>query len=156
MPEKPSTVAVIALCLSIGSACFSIFQWWSNERQKKIDIAIDISKKYIQDRELEKGHLQVESSYLAKKTSDIPSGEEAYPAGVYLKYLEYVAFLANSDKLDEAYLSRALKCDIKITFRTLRFVQAAFGIDFNLPEIERFALRDQSHKQWIDCSGYQR
>jgi hypothetical protein len=51
MSEKPSVTAVLALLISLGTAAFSLYQWTAAQEEKKITIAVDISKSFLLDND---------------------------------------------------------------------------------------------------------
>lgn len=139
--DRPSWVAIIALCLSIGTATFSVFQWWSGTRETAINAAINVSQKYIQDSDLAKGRNELYELPLQKEGTHIPHGREAESIKAFILFLEYVSYLTNNERLDERYLLRALKCDVVQVKFKLDLVTHFYGIQFDLPDLNRFAER---------------
>jgi hypothetical protein len=112
--EKPSKVAIIALCLSIGTAAFSIYQWWSGQRASRIAAAVGISNRYIYPYDL--GERMYE-----ERQSASPDDMRRFEA--YSNRLEYIAFLANRDLIDADYIPQILQCDILFTSGIIKHLQ---------------------------------
>lgn len=108
MAEKPSMVAVIALCLSAATAVFSIYQWWSTQQESRINAAIDISKTYLRERDVINTLMFGVYVGWPRRLED----DELLKLARHLEFLNYVAFLGITEKLDRSYLSPALVCEI--------------------------------------------
>jgi hypothetical protein len=111
MVEKTSSTAIIALCISIATAAFSIYQWWYSQQDLKIIAAVDISRKY-QDIEKSLKNRQELLSYARNEPV-------AYTPEIvkYLQRLEYIAYLVIYDRIDLRYLAPDIKCDMLLSAR---------------------------------------
>lgn len=110
--EKPraSWQAQMAFYLSLATAAFSAFQWWNSKREHRINIAMELSRIYERDmprnlidaatEELHTDIYVTENNQLQNlKLTDVQFKELRY----YAASLEYVAFLANTGKIDPEY-----------------------------------------------------
>jgi hypothetical protein len=52
MANTSDLIATTALVVSILSAGFSVYQWDQSERESKIVAAIDVSRKYVEDKDI--------------------------------------------------------------------------------------------------------
>lgn len=111
MAEKASSTAIIALCISIGTAVFSIYQWWNGQTESRINAAIEISKNHLRDRDATVMAAVVKAAF----TKEDLSLQELMLIARRADELEYVAFLANHNKIDKTYLSTPINCDIVFT-----------------------------------------
>jgi hypothetical protein len=138
MAKESNTVAILALCVSIGTAAFSIYQWRSSQTESKINSAIEISKQYIRDKELSNGRNELISAQ-----EEIPTAgtAAAYSFREYIDYLEYISYLANNSRVDEQYISPTLQCDIWEASVLLVDIGKKHSIKFDEPEINIFAGR---------------
>jgi hypothetical protein len=129
MAEKPSTVAIVALCLSIGTAAFAVFQWWKGTQDSRINAAIELSNKHIAETTVSGSAIPD----LARKQL-IGTGT----AERYINRLEYTAYLANDGRIDVNYLALSLRCEIAALPNKLlgdgRYV---------VPESAKFAAREK-------------
>jgi hypothetical protein len=111
LAEKTRVLSLAALCISIVSAAFSIFQWWNGEREALINVAINFSTDHAKYRD----NATESATIKAIIGKDPLSNEELLLVANRADQYEYIAFLANSNRLDKSYLSVALKCDIILT-----------------------------------------
>jgi predicted ATP-binding protein involved in virulence len=108
---KSSPTAIVALCISIASAVFSFFQWWNSRAESRINAAIEVSKANLRERDL-----NTMAAVIKVLTSNEPlTAKEMLLLGDHADQLEYIAFLANTGKLDKSYLSVSIVCDVAIT-----------------------------------------
>jgi hypothetical protein len=121
--EKASAVAKIALLVSTGTAIFSAFQWWSSRQESRITAAIEISRNYIRDRDINTTSMLFA---LATGVKFDPEPPDMLKIGHHADFLEYVALLTLTNKLDKAYLAPALICDITNADAALRIVGKRF------------------------------
>jgi hypothetical protein len=122
MAEPASSVAKIALLVSVGTALFSAFQWWNSRQENRINAAIEISRNYLRDRDY-----QVTSTLYSVGASKFDPGTLDMPRiGHHLEFLEYVALLTLTNKIDKTYLSPALICDIAQAEGALRIIGKRF------------------------------
>jgi hypothetical protein len=133
-----SASAVIALCISIVTAAFSFYQWWTAEDESRIAAAIEISRNYFSE-----AHQQPIRAIVAAALDKIDDSNVAASALMATNYLEYVAFLANSKRIDARYLSQDIKCDMNFAREgtrniTKRYHYLATGAVF--PQIDKFLL----------------
>jgi hypothetical protein len=113
MAEKASPTAIVALCISIVTAAFSIYQWWNSERESRVTTAIEISKDYLRQAENNQKILPIVLKFYIG--NERPSMEEILALTGHADNLQYIAFLANTGKLDKSYLSLNLICDMIFT-----------------------------------------
>jgi hypothetical protein len=109
--QTPSLTAVVALCLSAMTALFSGYQWWHNQLENRIGATIELSNVYLRDPELV-GEQRVISNMIAPEYK--ASDEDRALAYHYMRRLQYIAHLANTERLDAEYLSSTIKCDIAV------------------------------------------
>jgi hypothetical protein len=110
MAAKKDPIAIVALCISIVTAVFSVYQWWNNEKESRVNAAIEISRNNLKDRDE-----RTMAAVVKIITGNEISLEDAMLISLHADQLEYIAFLANANKLDKSYLSVALNCDIVLT-----------------------------------------
>ncbi len=146
MAEKASRTAIIALCISIGTAGFSIYQWWNGQAEGRISAAIEISKNHLRDRELKVMASIVKAAF----TEDNLSTEELLMIGHHADELEYVAFLANHDKIDKSYLSLPITCDIVLTSKASERLKQLIPTMAKSPEHQ---MRDFSRTAVCDLNS---
>ena len=77
------------------SIVFSFFQWWSSEQKNRISAAIDLSKMYLSDREMNSRYLLLFNYEPGAKRD----GEEYLRERAYVDFLNYVAHLANEGNM---------------------------------------------------------
>jgi hypothetical protein len=109
--ERPSTVAIIALVVSILTASFSIFQWWTADKELRKTAAIEFSMKFLADEKLEVGFEAVGDSHAVKY-----DGNSIGEASRYLKTIEYMSWLINTGRYDASYVAPAVLCNIFFTY----------------------------------------
>ncbi len=110
MTDKSNGLAVAALIISIGTAAFSIYQWWNSERSSRINAAMEVSKHYLEDKELNAARMEINMMVSVKQQT--VSVESSLATRAYISWLNYVAFLSNNERLDPDYLAELLTCDI--------------------------------------------
>lgn len=103
--DKPSTIAIIALCLSIVTAIFSGFQWWNGQRESRIAAAVDISKNFVRSQDP-----KIPESLFALTSGKDLNSERLTVVFRAIGEAEYLAYLTNRDRVDFEYLSQAVKC----------------------------------------------
>jgi hypothetical protein len=115
MAEKASTTAIVALCISIGTAAFSVYQWWNSQQELRISVAVNMATQYVQDPTVQ---LQRESLYavlISAPDQGLPIKQEDRDRLLLLiNRLEYIAQLANASRLNEKFLPHSVKCDIQL------------------------------------------
>jgi hypothetical protein len=143
MAESPSKTAKVALAISILTACFSIFQWWNTEKEARISAAIDVSRNYYKDLNLP----QVHALMKAYVGGDL-SHDELQLFVREADYLNYIAKLANENKLDKTFLSRDIHCAMLLTLQAhdndAKWYDAPVASGLDRPDLRKFA-------QSIDC-----
>ena len=99
-------IAVVSLVIAVGGSVFSVYQYWRSDRQARIQAAIDISQKHIQD--------VLCPSCLRGRFESGTIGAADYFPKIEASYgrLEYAAFPANGRLADRDYYSMVLTCDI--------------------------------------------
>jgi hypothetical protein len=105
MAEPTSVTAKVALFISIGTAAFSIYQWWNTQREDRIKNAIEISKSYYKDNDTPT-QLALMLAYKGQKVSP----QQILLIGQMTDQMEYIALLTNHGKLDRDFLSQDIQC----------------------------------------------
>lgn len=116
---EPPYVAIIALLVSIGTACFSVYQWEGTESAAKRDAAIDFSVKLLDDEKMTdaQNEMLVLKTELNNPYSHEPLDlDKVYLARRYLSKMEYVAYLINSGRLDIHYVAPYVRCNIEFAW----------------------------------------
>jgi hypothetical protein len=108
MSRLTDRLAVAAFCLSIGTAAFSIFQWWNTEKQNRITAAIELSKNFIKDTDPE----TVEAVWAAAKSPAKISVNQLTLFAKFGDQLNYIALLANKGRIDRDYLHPSIDCSV--------------------------------------------
>jgi hypothetical protein len=118
---KTKPIAIIALLLSIATATFSVYQWWSGRRDAYINNTIELSKSYIEKYhdndskaiatvfKMRDEALKHEGEFMYEYAIDKNAKEQFWQTW---SRLSYVAFLANRGRLDADYMPMELKCSI--------------------------------------------
>lgn len=116
MAEKPSWTAVVALGLSalsivitLGSVGFTAYQWSYMQHQTQISAAVELSRIYLIDKEIAQRFALVLEASPAEAKGNY---EKFLAARAYIDFVEYIAFLINHNRADNAYLAVRIKCDI--------------------------------------------
>lgn len=141
MSDRASPTAIVALCISIASACLSLFQWWHAQSEARVVAAIEISRHHSKEV---KGGIGVLLAYQHKKTSEDQVLDIVSAAGQY----DEIAFLANRGRLDERYLSENLKCGFVFAngaVEHLNSLPEQQGRPLVYPELKKMAVR-------MDCT----
>lgn len=114
MSERASPTAIIALCISIGTAGFSAFQWWNNERAARINSAIDISKYYMKEKNTEvAAHVYwAARGEIGEKEKEKFRKENRDGVARHYNFLYYVALLSDTDTISKDHLWIELQCDV--------------------------------------------
>jgi hypothetical protein len=114
MAKKPITVAIFALGLSIWSTGLSGYQFWNSRRESRITTAVEISRNYLKDRDVETAAL-IFSINRDEQTGVVLATEQLHRIIRHFDVFEYVALLVLNDRLDRSYLSESLICDMAWT-----------------------------------------
>jgi hypothetical protein len=131
MAEPASVIAKVALFISIGTAAFSIYQWWNTQREDRIKNAIEISKSYYKDVDT----LTQRAVMLAYKGQKV-SPQQILLIGQMTDQMEYIALLTNHGKLDQDFLSQDIQC-------AMLFVLGAHAqLKTTFPPLEEVKLRE--------------
>jgi hypothetical protein len=138
--EKPtSTIAVIALFVSISTAGFSFFQWWNSEREARINAAIEISRTFNNRPPLTKEE---------DDTPPVPGGQLSPAQATFLMRIvdrsDYIAYLVNHRRVDFDYLSANVKCGLFAAYKEFAQQKATHKIDLTFTDLERFSARVES------------
>jgi hypothetical protein len=136
--EKPSSVAIIALCISIGTAAFSVYQFWNSQREDRIRTAVEISRNFAHDQD----ELAIEAIVIADLHKSKLSNEQLIRLAKLGDQLEYVSFLANTKRIDEEYLSSSIKCTILFFNMAIDNLKDVTGLD-QRDQITKFSSRVQ-------------
>jgi hypothetical protein len=119
---KAPTVAIIALCVSLATAAFSVLQWWYNQKATKAAAAVEVSKTYMRERD----EKQMGEEYMAfvalKQRKDAGEWHPIYENKItFLGWqFNYIVFLVEKGMLDKNYLSPIMKCDMMVTAEIIR------------------------------------
>jgi hypothetical protein len=111
--EAPSWQAQVAFYLSIALALFQLFQFVHSEREASIVASIDIGKKYLSDTEVMKGRymaIRIVRNEMVMSAAVTPADVDAW--NQYILNIGYIAELLDKGRLDRAYLTDAIVCDI--------------------------------------------
>jgi hypothetical protein len=136
MARNPDWISISALVISAGTAVFSTYQWFTNQREISVNSAVDISTKYMTDPQI---NLLRSHYYQAKKHTDDQSKQELPTLISYVRYIEFVTRLINTDKIDVHYVSPELLCDIQFESESKKPVIDQFAIDTD--EFSKFKKR---------------
>jgi len=134
MAEKSNVIAIVALCISIGSAAFSLYQWWNSQTDSKINAAIEISKNYIQDRDQERP-IHLLSLRLNPKNKF--TSEQSEELSRYMARLEYYALLINNRRVDETFVAWVIVCDMSLVLAWSKLVKGDPPVQA-MPETEKY------------------
>jgi hypothetical protein len=132
-------LAVFGSVLSVTTAIFSAFQWWGGQRDIRINAAIDISRKYIEDGDLAKGRKEL---FAAQQKTPTAGSPEADAMLTYIRFLEYVSYLANTGRVDDTYLIASMRCDIwqaNVALKAMTERVNKKEFKFERPDITRFS-----------------
>jgi hypothetical protein len=123
--NTPGWVAIAGLVIAVGGLVIaligfglSVYQWWNSEINTRINAAVEVSTKHIQDDGLERIRRDYLDWFYGKVTSDNVD-QKRTAALIYVLYLEYVAQLINSKRIQEDYVSLQLKCELINVYRNL-------------------------------------
>jgi hypothetical protein len=113
-----TAISVAALLVSIISAAIALYQWHSSNSDARINAAIELSK----------GMIFSKDDSDKKDRSNLAPGIElrlqAYKA-------EYVAYLMNTNRVDERYIAPTIKCWIS----SIHKITGDKTIDLGLPPV---------------------
>jgi hypothetical protein len=109
--------ATIALFVSIATAAFSIYQRYFSQREARINAAIEISKSFYAKSFDKKLAVALESLFSKGPKLSI---EQETLIFTFANDLEYIAFLSNTERIDEGYLSNTLKCAIYVANKSMK------------------------------------
>jgi hypothetical protein len=104
-----SVLGVAGFLLSVANAIVSNYQWLSSQRESRIIATIEISKSYIRDTGTSE-MIPMMAAYMDHPLSE----QQVLVFGKQLEVLEYIATLANNDRLDERYLAGFIQCGILV------------------------------------------
>jgi hypothetical protein len=107
-PMVPIIFSVIAICISLGTFGFSVYQSRDTQHEHRINAAIELSKMYLQDKEISDRYAMI-LNYDPKKAR---SNDEFLRERSFVDLINYIATLANQNLIDNHYLSWRIKCDI--------------------------------------------
>jgi hypothetical protein len=99
-------IAIVSLCLSVATGGFTFFQWWNSQREAHIAAAIDISRKLI-DQPLSR---EETAAVITAYRNDTVPFEQVEKITKNAQLLNYVALLANRNKLEKEYLADDIPC----------------------------------------------
>jgi hypothetical protein len=133
-PLGKNISAAIALVISLCTAAFSIYQWWTGQREARIVAAIEVSNKQLEKRD-ESLLLTIAKWYSNRGIESVP---DYMRIAAHYDELEYIAFLANKDRVDKDYLSMSVVCDIVLTEGAMN------NIKKKVPELSKFTSQDMS------------
>jgi hypothetical protein len=122
MAERPQTIAIIALCLSIGTASFSVYQWWRAQRESIINASIEVTRNYIRQSD----HDRAPATLRSMNTPGVAIAVKPPDWEIVRRYmaeLEYIAFLLNESRLNEDFVAPSIIFDIKCNYELLAEVQ---------------------------------
>jgi hypothetical protein len=113
-PKKdgPSWQAQAAFYLSLALAAFQLFQFVHSGWEATTAASIDIGKKYISDVEVMRGRyiaIRIAKNEMAPATL-IASDVDAW--NQFILNISYIAELLQKGRLDRAYLTDMIACDI--------------------------------------------
>lgn len=103
----------IGSLLGVAAFFLSGYQWLVAQQQIRVSAAIDISKSYLQNRELREAQ-----STILKTTEPELYSENWLRERAFVDLNDYIARLANEGLIDNAYVSSRVKCDIAWIDRT--------------------------------------
>lgn len=141
---------IIGNCLSVLAMAISVYAvYWQAQvtsRQRRIDIAVDISRNYLHDKDAELNGKKLAwcQSFSRPEGADL---EKLYKSS---DDLEYVALLANNEQLNASYLSLDLKHNIALTLQ-LEEKMKSLGSRRDRPEMRKFVLGLEKSERW-DCN----
>jgi len=116
--------AVLALIVSLTSAGFTVYQWRATDSEARTMAAIDISRKYLDD------------SRSAEQLANFRVERGATDASHrLLSHLNYIAYLANTDRIDGRYLAPQVTCDIHEVYNLFKERNTPVGIGFKYLEV---------------------
>jgi hypothetical protein len=155
MAEKPSKIAIVALVLSVITASFSTYQWWDNQRNMRIAAAIEVSKKY----ESSNTRPLADAVFALVKGKQL-TRDQASEIFRNMLEMEYLAFLANRNKIDVDYLSYPIKCSIYASHMLLEKFRTQRDVVVTFPESAVFSSRvsdlcDHEYQSMLSTFGAQ-
>jgi len=148
--ESPSKTARAALALSIVSICFSVFQWWNTEKEARISAAIDVSRNYYKDLNLPQAHALMKAYVGGNLNRD-----ELELFVREADYLNYIAKLANENKLDKNFLSRDISYAMLVILQghdnDAKWFEPGVASGLDRPDLRKFAQSaDCPYKATLD------
>lgn len=109
MADKSSWVAKTGLVFAVVGIILTIVQWLYGLKQNRINTAIELSKIYLVDKEI----AQRFATLLDEAPEEIQGNYDKFlKARSYIDFLEYVAYLANRERIDNEFVAHRIKCDI--------------------------------------------
>ena len=134
MADRHNKIAIIALIVSISTACFSVYQWHDSHHEVQVVTAIDISRKFV----AEDGRLFFEAGAALLGNKQITS-EQATLIYRELRQAEYHAYLINRGRIDPDYLSSQIRCGIYSFNKVAEKFKLISSYADTFPEIARFS-----------------
>jgi hypothetical protein len=135
MAERTGIIAIAALILSIGTAGFSVYQWWSGRNEARISAAIDFSKRRFEGT--------------GPSIAITPQNQkEATEVILQTRWHEYLAHLINNNRLDDRYLAQVIKCEMTVVLNASKNVQGVARTYVRNQEMEK--LKD---RYIADCNS---
>jgi hypothetical protein len=131
-------LSILGSVLAVASVLWSTYQWMDSRRESRISAAVDISRNYLKEtsdstsNEINRAALGLEMS-----------NEDALIALRGANVLEYIAFLANNNRINEDYLAEELKCSIKHASEGAKNIKRKMEWlnSVSYPQLEKFATR---------------
>jgi hypothetical protein len=128
MAEKSSSTAKAAFVLSVLTAAFTAYQWWSSREESRITSAIEISTSYIQDQELAKQQ-KLLARFIAEPKIKA-TNDDRRAVYHYIARLEYVAYLINTGRIDPNFIALTIKCDLSTASEAMNIVAPVHLMEF--------------------------
>jgi hypothetical protein len=137
MAEKRNTTATIALCLSIGSLSFAVYQWSNGQSETRINAAIEISKTL--PAELPQAVREALNLLILKKALSEDQISDLLDMAVSF---EYLANLANNKRVATEYLSATVKCRIWLSNQIVNLLRPRAGVEGeDFTQLQAFSRR---------------
>jgi hypothetical protein len=126
MATLSDKIAALALVVSIVTGGFTLYQWLNTENENCIVAAIEISNKYLADKD-------IQTIMHKLRYKSVTSDEEAVVYRLLFR-LNYIAYLANLGRVNRDYLALQISCDIRYAHD--------YSVDENKRENKRYNIPD--------------
>jgi hypothetical protein len=134
--------AQVAFYLALVTAAFSGFQWWTAQQETAITTAIDMSKRYFDDKDLPIAYRIVRNW---RSSGSFGDDAESQVFHKFMLYIEYVSYLANRNRINIDYISNDLRCAVNTAYDAMVTAELAGrpGLSMARPETKKLGAKLQ-------------